>query len=87
MAGLMLATVVGTHLFLTGEIADLGSQLAFAPPYGLPATRQQFRHVHLLYGIVEIVKLGLGMVLVALLLRRHGSRSRRVRAVPANPAC
>jgi hypothetical protein len=90
LAGLMLAAVAVMHWFLTPEIARLGFRLAFVPPSGLPATREQFRQFHMVYGILEIAQIGLGMTLAAILLGRHRShteRHTRTRRDPAVPAC
>jgi hypothetical protein len=90
LAGLMLGAVVVMHLLLTPEIARLGSELAFAPSSGVTAIRERFGNYHLAYGILTILKLGLGMALAAVLLRRRGSssgRRTRMRTVPADPAC
>src|SRR5690348_2837187 len=63
---LMLAMVLLMHFFLTPEITRLGRAADFAPA----ADRTRFWTFHGMYSAGELIKLGLGIVLAARLLRR-----------------
>lgn len=67
---LMLGIVIMMHFFLTPEITRLGRAIDFVPP-GIPsADRARFWTLHGAYSGSELMKLGLGIALAVLLLRR-----------------
>ena len=70
----MLAIVLVMRFFLTPEITQLGRVIDFAAP-GVPAAdRTRFWTFHGAYSASELLKIGLGIVLMVLLIRRR-SRS------------
>ena len=66
----MLAIVLVMRFFLTPEITQLGRVIDFAAP-GVPAAdRTRFWTFHGAYSASELVKIGLGILLVVLLIWR-----------------
>jgi len=59
------------HFFLTPEITRLGRAIDFVPPGTSSADRTRFWTLHGAYSGSELVKLGLGLVLEVLLVRRR----------------
>lgn len=78
----MLAIVLVMRFFLTPEITQLGRVIDFVAP-GVPAAdRTRFWTFHGAYSASELAKIGLGLVLVALLIRRRRrSQSAEIDAV------
>jgi hypothetical protein len=71
----MIAVVAVVHIWVTPPIIGLGRELDFVPPAGRPELRRQFQTYHTTYSTFELVKLGLGMILAAALIRSHGRRN------------
>jgi hypothetical protein len=69
----MLALVLIDHFFLTPEITRLGRAIDFVPPGTSSPERARFWLLHGSYAASELVKLGAGIVLAVLLLRRRRS--------------
>jgi len=67
----MSAIVLVMHFFLTPEITRLGRAIDFVPPGTISADRTRFWTLHGAYSGSELVKLGLGLVLAVLLVRRR----------------
>lgn len=78
----MLAIVLVMRFFLTPEITQLGRVIDFVAP-GVPAAdRTRFWTFHGAYSASELAKIGLGIVLVVLLIRRRNrSHSAEIDAV------
>ena len=70
---LMLAIVLIAHFFLTPGITRLGRTIDFAPPGTSSPDRTRFWILHGAYSGSELIKLGVGIVLAVLLLRRRRS--------------
>lgn len=71
LAGLMLFLTVIGHWLLTPEIIRLGRSIDFVPADALSPQRGQFWGFHTTYSVVETVKLGLGVALAGMLLRKR----------------
>jgi hypothetical protein len=69
---MLLATVI-QRLAITPELTALGRILDFAPAEMSSVERNKFWMLHSAYGGVEILKLGMGLMLVGLVLLRHRS--------------
>ncbi len=76
---LMLLIVLIAHFFLTPEITRLGRTIDFVPPAASSPDRARFWMFHGAYSGSELIKLGVGIVLAVLVVRRRRSRQ----AVPA----
>ena len=72
-AGPMLGLTAFTHFIMTPELIWLGRVIEFQPPSS--PQRDQFWRLHVMYGVMEVVKILLGAVLAGLLFRMR----RRVR--------
>ena len=70
---LMLSIVLVAHFFLTPGITRLGRTIDFAPPGTSSGDRTRFWILHGAYSASELIKLGVGIVLAVLLLRRRRS--------------
>jgi hypothetical protein len=70
---LMLALVLIAHFFLTPEITRLGRAIDFVPPSTSSPDRARFWLLHGSYSASELIKLGAGIVLGVLLVRRRRS--------------
>jgi len=68
---LMVGIVLIMHFFLTPEITRLGRAIDFVPPGTSSADRTRFWTLHGAYSGSELMKLGLGIVLAALLIFRR----------------
>ena len=68
---LMLAIVLVMRFFLTPEITQLGRVIDFVAPGVSAADRTRFWTFHGAYSASELVKIGLGLVLMVLLVRRR----------------
>jgi hypothetical protein len=68
---LMLAIVLVMRFFLTPEITQLGRAIDFVAPGTPSGDRTRFWTFHGAYSASELVKLGLGIVLVVLMVRRR----------------
>ena len=68
---LMLSIALIAHFFLTPEITRLGRAIDFVPPATSSLDRARFWKFHGAYSGSELVKLGVGMVLAVLLVRRR----------------
>lgn len=68
-AVLMLGLVLVMHFFLTPEITRLGRVIDFVPPGAPSGERTRFWVFHGAYSASELLKLGLGIVLAALVVR------------------
>jgi predicted PurR-regulated permease PerM len=66
----MLAIVLIMHFFLTPEITRLGRAIDFVAPRATSAERTRFWTLHGTYSGSELLKLGLGLLLAVLLVRR-----------------
>jgi len=77
----MLAIVLIAHFFLTPEITRLGREIDFVPAGASFPGRTRFWIFHGAYSGSELIKLGVGIVLAVLLVRR-----RRPQAASASPA-
>jgi hypothetical protein len=71
LALLMFAIVLVMRFFLTPEITQLGRVIDFVAPATPSGDRTRFWTFHGAYSASELVKLGLGIVLVVLLVRRR----------------
>ena len=67
----MLGIVLIMHFFLTPEITRLGRAIDFVPPGADSGDRAHFWRLHGAYSGSELIKLALGIVLAALLVRRR----------------
>jgi cell division protein FtsW (lipid II flippase) len=76
---LMLSLVLIAHFFLTPEITRLGRSIDFVPPGASSPDRARFWLLHGSYSASELIKLGAGIVLAVMLVRRR--RSRRAASV------
>lgn len=70
---LMLAFVLMAHFALTPEITRLGRAIDFVPPGTSSSDRGRFWIFHGTYSASELIKLGVGIVLAVLLVRRRRS--------------
>jgi hypothetical protein len=70
---LMLSLVLIEHFFLTPEITSLGRTIDFVPPGTSSLSRARFWLFHGSYSASELIKLGTGIVLAVLLVRRRRS--------------
>jgi hypothetical protein len=70
---LMLAIVLIAHFFLTPEITRLGRAIDFVPTGTSSGDRTRFWILHGSYSASELIKLGVGIVLAVLLVRRRRS--------------
>jgi hypothetical protein len=68
---LMLSIVLIAHFFLTPEITRLGRAIDFVPSGTSSSDRTRFWTFHGAYSASELIKLGIGIVLAVLLLRRR----------------
>ena len=68
---LMLILVLVGHFFLTPVITRLGRSIDFVPPGTSSPDRARFWLLHGSYSAGELVKLGAGIVLAVLLIRRR----------------
>jgi hypothetical protein len=68
---LMLGTVLTMHFWLTPEIVRLGRAMDFVPPGTTFAGRARFWMFHGMYSASELIKLGIGIALAVLLVRRN----------------
>ena len=68
LTSLMLVSVLLMHFVLTPEIVRLGRALDFVPPGATSGDRTRFWTFHGAYSATELMKLGLGIVLVVLLV-------------------
>jgi len=71
---LMLLIALIAHFFLTPEITRLGRTIDFVPPGASSPDRARFWMFHGAYSGSELIKLGAGIVLAVLLVRRRQSR-------------
>jgi hypothetical protein len=71
LALLMLGIVLLMHFYLTPEITRLGRTIDFIPPAASSPERSRFWKFHGAYSASELVKLGLGLGLTYVLLRRR----------------
>ena len=76
---LMLSLVLIAHFFLTPEITRLGRSIDFVRPGTSSPDRAHFWLLHGSYSASELIKLGAGIVLAVLLMRRR--RGRRAASV------
>jgi hypothetical protein len=74
----MLILTVFQHFKITPELVWQGRSIDFVPVAGDPAARQQFGRLHAAYGMIEVVKLLLLIVIGIGLLPRHRRSSQRV---------
>jgi hypothetical protein len=77
-AGAMLILTVFQHFKITPELVWQGRSIDFVPVAGDPAARQQFFRLHAAYGVIEVVKLLLLIVIGIGLLPRHRRSGQRV---------
>jgi hypothetical protein len=70
---LMLSLVLIAHFALTPEITRLGRAIDFVPPGDSSPERARFWLLHGSYSASELIKLGAGIVLAVLLVRRRRS--------------
>ena len=77
----MLVTVALMRFILTPDLVNFGRQLDFATKQAGVAEHARFVAVHRAYGVAEIAKCGLGLFLLALLLRRSQRKRRTVHDV------
>jgi hypothetical protein len=70
---LMLSLVLIAHFALTPEITRLGRAIDFVPPAASSPDRVRFWLLHGSYSAIELIKLGGGIVLAVLLVRRRRS--------------
>ncbi|MBZ5596637.1 MAG: hypothetical protein LAP39_30725 [Acidobacteriia bacterium] len=71
----MIGIVLIMHFSLTPEITRLGRAIDFAPPGATSAERARFWKFHGAYSGSELLKLGLGVALAVLLVRRGPTES------------
>ena len=74
LSGAMLILVLFVHFKVTPEIAWLGRSIEFIPGTAESQARNQFWRLHTLYGVIELVKLLLGVLIAGFLftMRRRG---------------
>jgi len=77
-AGAMLILTIFQHFKITPELVWQGRSIDFVPVGGDPSARQQFGRLHAAYGMIEVVKLLLLIVIGIGLLPRHRRSSPRV---------
>jgi hypothetical protein len=70
---LMLSIVLLAHFFMTPEITRLGRAIDFVPAGTPSPDRARFWKFHGAYSGSELIKLGVGIVLAVLLVRRRRS--------------
>lgn len=80
---LMLMLVAVSHWLIRPQILALGRFLDFLPASAPALEETRLRAMHTAYTVVELIKLGVGMVLSALLIWRHSRRSRTGNKVDA----
>jgi hypothetical protein len=68
---IMLGSVLVMHFFLTPEITRLGRVIDFVPPDAASSDRARFWTLHGTYSGMELIKLGLGLLLAVLIIRRR----------------
>jgi hypothetical protein len=81
LSAVMLVVVVVMRFILTPDLVNFGRQLDFASKQTVAGEYARFAGVHRAYGFAELIKCGLGLVLLALLLRRSKRTRRSVRHV------
>jgi hypothetical protein len=77
-AGAMLILTIFQHFKITPELVWQGRSIDFVPAAGDPAARQQFGRLHAAYGMLEVVKLLLLIVIGVGLFPRQRRSSQRV---------
>jgi hypothetical protein len=82
MAGAMLILALFQHFRVTPEMIALGRLVDFGGGAG-SAAYSQFWRLHGLYGVLEVVKLGLLIVVAGILL--FGRRGKTLQPVEVNP--
>ena len=76
-AGAMLILTIFQHFKITPELVWQGRSIDFVPVGGDPSARQQFGRLHAAYGMIEVVKLLLLIVIgIGLFPRRRPSSQR-----------
>ncbi len=75
---LMLGIVLLMHFFRTPEITRLGRAIDFVSPGTPSPDRARFWTFHGAYSASELIKLGLGILLAVVLVRRRGKRTEQV---------
>ena len=73
----MLAATLAMRTLLTPAIIALGKAIDFVPAAQPSPERDRFWVLHSAYSVVEVLKLGCGLVLAGVLLVRGHSRSER----------
>jgi len=73
---LMLVFVAVSHWLIRPQILALGRLLDFLPASAPALEETRLRAMHTAYTVIELLKLGVGMALSALLIWRHSRRSR-----------
>jgi hypothetical protein len=77
LSSLMLLSTAAMHWLITPEIIRLGRSIDFVPETAFSEERNRFWGLHTTYSIVEIVKVGAGLALAAMLLRRRKRRAEK----------
>jgi hypothetical protein len=81
LALLVLAALM--RFILPPDLVNYGRQLDFAGQHTVAGEYARFAGVHRAYGVAEVVKLGLGLVLLGLLVPRHHRKRRSFAKVDA----
>jgi hypothetical protein len=68
---LMMMIVIAQRFFLSPVIASLGRVVDFLPPDPDIADKKKFWAYHGIYSTIELVKIGLGIVIAAVLIIRR----------------
>ncbi len=77
LSSLMLLSTAAMHWLITPEIIRLGRSIDFLPETAFSEERNRFWGLHTTYTIIEIVKVGAGLALAAMLLRRRKRRAEK----------
>lgn len=85
LSSLMLASTAAVHWLITPEIIRLGRSIDFVPETVFSEARNRFWGLHTTYSIIETVKVGAGLALAAMLLRRRKRRAEKAEEEPDPP--
>lgn len=81
MGGFMLLAVLACHFLLTPQMIGVGRMLDFVPLDKSPAEHKRFESMGMLYMIIDILKTGVGVLMLVQLLRRTDREKRKRRSV------
>ena len=84
----MLLMTAFAHFIMTPELIWLGRGIEFAPAGAMLRERDQFSKLHIMYGVMEAVKVLLGVVLAGLLFtmrRQHGRQKDQIDLFDVTP--